>query len=361
MRIAIVGARNFPAKHGGLEVAVENLARQFAAAGNEVHVFTEKGSATVQGITTHESRAVRTKHLHTATQVLGSVKSVRALKADIVHVHGVGPSFPLLAGARAFGAPAVVTSHGVDWERSKWSPGAARAFRVISIRSLRRAGELSAVSKTTGATIGRSIGREITVIPNGVSTTSISRRQPPASRYVVSASRITPEKRVDWLVKHYDRALAQEHGPLVVVGSGGSSHSSTYEREVMAAAGPDVIFLGALSHGDTLSVVAGASAFLSASELEAQPLAVMEAMALGVPTCLSDIEPHSELVGDAGSYFKLTDPGSFRVALRDAINVDALRKSRVKQLADSLTWEHSAERYLEMFARLTQRDDATDV
>lgn len=47
--------------------------------------------------------------------------------------------------------------------------------------------------------------------------------------------------------------------------------------------------------------------FVHASHMEGQPLAVLEALAMGLPCILSDIPPHREVAGDAGIYFPAGD------------------------------------------------------
>ncbi len=78
-----------------------------------------------------------------------------------------------------------------------------------------------------------------------------------------------------------------------------------------------VKFLGAMAHQQALDYVASADVFVLASFAEGLPVALMEAMALGVPCISTPIAAISELIRDNQN--GLLVPPANAVALRDAI------------------------------------------
>lgn len=355
MRIGLVGSRYFPARHGGLEVAVEELAREFAAHGDDVDVWVDLGeSPGSEGISVHSSPAVRTKHLHTASQVVRSLWTIRRSHIDLVSVHGVGPAFPLAFSRLAFGRrPVFVTCHGLDWKRAKWGRVAKWVFEYVSVRALRRATGVSAVSSTVAAELQALLGREVRYTPNGF------REVPPESRdrssrpdpYAVVISRLTPEKDVGAVIAAWDDDVTSRFGKLVIVGGGGSSYSGAYERSLQKLSqGRAVEFTGALSRANALSICCSANVFISASHIEAQPLAVVEAMSLGVPVVLSDIPQHKELAGEHAQYFSVGDSDALRTTLLSAADVDYLKLGLAGQeRVSSMTWSAAASTYMRWF------------
>ncbi|MFC5861886.1 glycosyltransferase family 4 protein [Acidicapsa dinghuensis] len=78
-----------------------------------------------------------------------------------------------------------------------------------------------------------------------------------------------------------------------------------------------VQFAGAMDHGSTLDEVAKADVFVLASFAEGLPVALMEAMALGIPCVSTTIAAIPELIGD-GSNGRLVFPANVD-ALSDAL------------------------------------------
>jgi glycosyltransferase involved in cell wall biosynthesis len=63
---------------------------------------------------------------------------------------------------------------------------------------------------------------------------------------------------------------------------------------------------------DVRPLLAAADVFVSASKVECHPVAVLEAMAVGLPCLLSDIPPHRALADMGNLLFKLTDDSLMR-------------------------------------------------
>ncbi len=362
LTIALVGSRNFPARHGGLEVVVESIAKRFAARKLAVHVFVSNDTGTLEipleneqrTICIHPSRAVKGKYWHTASQILFGLMSVRRLRPDIVNIHGVGPAFPLAISPRAFGeAPTVVTAHGLDWDRSKWPPFAKWIFKRIAIRALRNATSVSCVSRSVGAELSRLAGVEVITTSNGFDPVEV-KTEPSADlpdQYAVAMSRLTPEKNLEAVIAAYDATVASKWGPLVVIGGGAGSYADGYEAKLKSLAeGKNIIFLGHLGREDALAVLMNAGVYISMSKLEAQPMAVLEAMAFGVPLILSDIAPHKELCGEAARYVSADDVNALAQAmLEDDQDISRRIGIGLRRIA-STTWEASADAYVNWYS-----------
>jgi Glycosyl transferase 4-like domain len=89
----MIGARNIPARHGGLEVAAEHLSVELVGRGHEVRALVDSDNPSPDhlGIRIQSVRCIRTKHLHTISQTLFSMPAVLRHRPDIAHFHGVGP------------------------------------------------------------------------------------------------------------------------------------------------------------------------------------------------------------------------------------------------------------------------------
>lgn len=370
LRVALVGSRNFPAKHGGLEIVVESIAKRFAERQLTVHVFV--GNAAAEGVEqleapgsgrfhVHSTKAISGKYWHTASQILSGMAEIRRLKPDIVNIHGVGPAFPLAFSKRAFGdAPTLVTAHGLDWERRKWPRMARWLFRQIAVKALKNATSVSCVSNSVGADLSSLLGVDVVTTLNGFEPLNfpgtVDVDLPP--RYTVSMSRLTPEKNIEAIISAYTPDVSSIWGPLVVLGGGSSSYAGSYEASLRGlASNRDVIFLGEQGRDNALSILNNASLFISMSQLEARPMAVIEAMSLGVPLVLSDIGPHRELCGDSARYASFHDETALLALLLDPESDTDVRK-RVHRALDrvaAMTWERSTDTYVSWYESCLSR------
>ena len=132
-------------------------------------------------------------------------------------------------------------------------------------------------------------------------------RRPPATRFTVLAvSRLEPVKDPFVLLRAF-RNGTDIPSQLVIVGAGrlGPAVADHIERFQLA---DRIEMTGLIPRDEVFARCTEADVFVSVSHGEGLPVAVMEAMAAGVPVILSDIPPHRELVGDA-DFVPLVPPG----------------------------------------------------
>lgn len=351
MKIAQLGARCIPPKHGGLEVVVDKLSEELSRLGYEVIVYvgdnSDELSTTMQVVQVWSSPG---KYIHTASQMLSSLRAVKRGSFDLIHIHGVGPAFILLLWPFRR-VPVYVTAHGIDWNRKKWPHLASKLFKAIARTALQRADSVSAVSMATAADLGAEINKSVRYIENGIEL------PPPVStealqlpeHYSVVLSRLTPEKNIESVVQYWDDIVAAIHGPLVIIGGGGGSYSGEYEELLRSQSTDNVIWLGQVERTLALSVLRNAALFISMSRLEAQPMAVLEAASLRVPMILSDLPAHREICGESATYIALNDKSGL---YRELVNRGSTpTKAPANDLFHS-SWAEVAAKYSAWFKEL---------
>ncbi len=226
----------------------------------------------------------------------------------LVHSHGKGAGLHGRLAARMLGVPAVHTFHGLHFERY---PRPLRATYLALERrlarwtrlvvSVSRAQEREALALDL---FPRAISR---VVINGVNVAGLQAAAlergearaalglAPGAAVVGCAARLDEVKRLDVLL---GAAAAVRRPGLVVaiVGAGAE------ERRLRALAsslglGATVRFAGEIPWAARL--FRAFDVYAAPSRKEGMPLAVLEAMALGVPVVASDIAAHREVLGDA--------------------------------------------------------------
>jgi glycosyltransferase involved in cell wall biosynthesis len=116
--------------------------------------------------------------------------------------------------------------------------------------------------------------------------------------YFLFAGRLSPEKGLEGLIEAH-RALESDCRLVI---AGGSSYSDKYIQRLRSLAGPKVVFTG-LQCGTVLQeLYSNALAFVLPSEIEGLSVALLEAMAHGLPVIVSDIPENRELVDECGGY-----------------------------------------------------------
>jgi glycosyltransferase involved in cell wall biosynthesis len=264
-------------------------------------LFARFGEAGVQAV------PLRTDRLGPRT-LLQLVRLIRRHGVRLVHSHGKGAGLHGRLAARLTGVPAVHTFHGIHFERYG---GARRAIylgleRRLSART-RIVVNVSRAQEREGLALGLFTSRQSRVILNGVdvarlTTTALdpwdARRAlgfEPGATVVGSAARFDEVKRLDLLVE----AIAGTPSlTLALIGSGAENARLRRLAQSRGVAGR-VRFAGEIPEAARL--FPAFDIFAAPSRKEGLPLAVVEAMALGVPVVASDIPAHREVLGEGSA------------------------------------------------------------
>jgi len=325
MRIAMIGQRGIPATFGGVEHHVEELGSRLAERGHHVTVYcranyTADRHATYRGMRPRYLPTVSSKHLDAIVHSTLSTGDAMLAKADIVHYHAVGPGLPAVLPRYLSRAKVVLTVHGLDAERAKWSRSAQQVLRTAQWLSVRVPDATIVVSRDLAEHFHHRYGRPTCYIPNGVGDPTL--RPPDAIRrrfglrgddYVLFVGRLVPEKAPDLLLRAF--STIDREAKLVL--AGGSSFTDEFVRSLrsLAASDPRIILPGYV-YGDLLEeLYSNAAVFVLPSLLEGLPLTLLEAISYGIPVVASDIAPHREVLGPERP---LVPPGDER-ALAEAI------------------------------------------
>lgn len=338
LRISMIGCRGVPATYGGVERHVEELGARLAARGHEVTVWCRSGYGDDQrsGDRPQEHRGMRLRYLpavprknleaisHSALSTLASLVP----RQDVVHYHAVGPGLVAPIARWAGGSRVVLTVHGLDAERAKWSRAASTVLQTATWMSAHVPHRAITVSSALADHYETRYGKRGEWIPNGVDPAptmppgeALERRGLEPGRYVLFVGRIVPEKAPDQLVHAFSsRATSFRTQDVKLVLAGGSSFTDGYARKVREAAerDPRIVSAGYVYGDDLRELYSNAGLFVLPSALEGLPLTLLEACAAGLPVVASDIDPHVEVVGEDGPGHRLFPVGDTR-ALADRI------------------------------------------
>jgi len=325
--------------YGGPPRSVLGLCKGLQRAGVQVEVVTTAANGPTDLAPSppegSEYEGVRVRYLPVAfprrffgARMRGPVSTALA-RADLCHIHGIWnvPEWSAARLARASGVPYVLSPRGMlqpaARTRGRWRK--AIAYRVLEQVNLAHADLLHATSDAEAAVL-RSLGLNvpIVVVPNGVDTAAAASAPPgfrerlgiPRDAFVVAfLGRIHPIKRLDLLASAF-AAVRETHSDvhLVLAGPDERGHLASVMRRLTAHAGC-VHAPGALGEDDKWALLRAADVSVQCSDSESFGLAIVEAMAAGVPVVVTRTCPWPEIEArDCGFWVEHSAP-----ALADAI------------------------------------------
>lgn len=344
LRIMVAGLRGIPHIQGGVETHAAELYARLAKLGTEVTVIGRERHRPKDmgkrwaGIRLHWFWSPGGRGIEAAVHTILAVMYAGIRRPDIMHIHAVGPSIAVPL-AKMLGLRVVVTHHGQDYLREKWRGPEKSLIRLGEVFAVRFSDALISISSSVQASLRAQYGRDATWIPNGVSTEPLPAHNAlldkyhlTRRRYVVQVSRLVPEKRQLDLIRAF-RAAQLPGWKLVLVG--GAAVSDPYAAAVRELAGDDdtIVCTGTLAAPQAHELLAGAGMFVLPSSHEGLPIALLEAIAYGVPSLASDIPGNREVGLDDDSYFALGDTETLATRLRTLASSPEARAAAVHNYA----------------------------
>lgn len=347
---------------GGVESHVYEVARRLARRGVEVTVLTTDPDGrlspreNIEGIDVRRVRAYPArKDYYWAPALRGAIQHG---DWDVVHVQSYHTLVAPLAMCAAWRAklPYVVTFHGGG--NSSAFRNAARHFqRALLHPLLARADRLIALAPFEISLYGQRLAREkFVVIPNGCELPKPERSPSRATEgtWIASVGRLEKYKGHQRAVDALPYVLQTR--PDVRLWIAGSGPYEEALREKIAALGlQDHVKIAAVPPHERARMareLAQVALVLLFSEYETQPIAVLEALALGRPALVAQTTGLSELVerGLARGVASNSTPPQIAAAI-----LEQLAHPLIPDKLTLPTWEDCAENLLDLYRLIVWR------
>lgn len=239
-------------------------------------------------------------------------------------------------------------------------------WRMLLYAAAHRSARLIAVSESTRSDLLRFYNlrpEKVMVVPHGVDRrfAELNRRNsdPP---YFLSVSTLHPHKNLENLLRAF-AGFRHTHPQfrLVIAGLRGFAASAIERVRAELGLAGFVDLPGWLPRVQLYDLFAGAFAFIYPSTFEGFGMPVLEAIAAGIPTACSNIEPLASIAGSTVLQFDPHDVSAIQRAMVDLASNDALRGTLSKAgpvRAAQFSWETAALKTIEIIlreARMTRR------
>ena len=341
LRIGVNALYLIPGGVGGTEIYLRHLLAALAEIdrANEYYVFTnlETGAdlAPVQANFTTVRQRVKAACRPARIIWEQTLLPLSAAARNIDVLLNPGFTSPLICGR-----PQVTVFHDLQHKRH---PEYFRWFdlpfwRTLLFCSAHLATLLIASSEATRADLENfyRLPRErIRVVPAGVaprfSEIAQSRRVSQPEPFLLTASTLHPHKNLDRLLRVFAefRRMHTEYR-LVITGVRGFDAERLEQHRDALGLAEAVEFTGWIDREKLYTLFEGAWASVYPSNFEGFGLPVLEALAAGVPTACSKIEPLASMAGDAALLF---DPSSDAAMLEALVRVTSDEGLRAKLAA----------------------------
>lgn len=253
---------------------------------------------------------------------------VRAWRPDIVHVHLARPALVAAIIKPLLEVPLVQTRHYGDFFQ-RFGP----AWKAsLDAWSARRMDAIIAVSKESGrqlVALESVQAARIHVVPNGIEPLVPSGPpvQGPRAQSIVCAATAHPRKGHEVLLAAFARLLPKHPGMQLVLLGGGTDSAQMKAAITRWGVAGHVRTKGFCSRQEAISILSSATVYVQPSIEEGFGVAVLEAMALGIPVVASDVGGMKETVvnGVTGLRVPPQDPARLADAISRLLRDPALR------------------------------------
>jgi glycosyltransferase involved in cell wall biosynthesis len=292
----------YPPHLGGQEVAVQELATQLASVGERVEVVTsdlggQRGSALESGVPVTR---LKSRELGHSALIFGLFWwLIRNARRDtIVHLH-FGQFFTseiVWLASKIIGFNYIFQMH-CDPEPSGPLGKLLPIYRKLFLgRELRDAAQVIVLNEAHKRMVGKRYGRyeNVVVMRNGVSSEffrTVRHANESRPMELVFAGRLGPGKNLVRLIQAL--GVAETKVTLHIIGDGESREA--LEEAARAGGAGDVLFHGKLSRDEMMRFYVSCDAFVLPSLYEAQPLALLEAMACRIPAIATNVVTFEQL------------------------------------------------------------------
>jgi len=312
MKIAIMVDSHYPIKDGVVD-AIDILRKGLEERGHKVLLIAPDPGKENRLDGVHYIRSKKFKNFDYYLPIFPStsILMLKELDVDVINVHGF--AFMATRGVmsgKILRKPVVVTFHTPVWDFiGEFSPLDTELSTNVSWSYFRRLFKSADVTVAQTPSIAKElvengVKADIRVIPTGIDTDTfkpgidgsmIRERYGFGDRKVViHVGRLSPEKCIDVLI----RAIAELDDTMLMIVGKGALEKELKELAASLGLSDRVVFTGFVSEEELPLHYAAADAAASSSTHEAQCLAIMNAMACGLPVACPKAKAFVDFIED---------------------------------------------------------------
>ena len=366
MKIVVVGTRGIPDILGGVETHCQELYPRMEKMGHDVTIIrrtpyltdNNRDMTSFQGVKLVDVYAPHKKSFEAIVHTFLAVLKARKLKAEIVHIHSIGPNI-LAPFARLLGLKVVMTHHGPDYDRQKWGFLAKNMLKFGEWCGAKFCNHIIVISDVIRQLLVRKYGtKNQSLVFNGISLPVKSKRTDyieslglEPGKYVVSIGRFVKEKRFDDLINAFVKCGLSDYKLAL---AGDADHADEYSESLKALARKKGVVLTGFIKGEKLNqLMTNAALFVIPSSHEGLPFALLEAMSYDLDVISSDIPANKLECLSEDDFYPMGDVGALSQLIKQRLDNDEV-KHRSYDLS-AYDWDSIAKKTAEIYQDILNR------
>ena len=361
MKIVFIGGRGIHIL-GGIENYMLNLTRELTKLGHECIVWCESDHHEVEmldGVKVIYHPGPKSNLL--CKPWCGLKATVRTLlgERDVSVIHyNAWPASLWCWIPRIFGIPSLMEGHGLEWQRSKYSPRAQKVMKAMEKFTSRLNQHLIMCSEGQVRYFKDEYGCDSVCIPGAVylpadnageSSNILTRFGLTPKKFFLFMGRLVQDKNPDYLIKAFRRASVSGY-KLVIAGGNDAMPEYVSFLHKLGECTEDIVFTGPVYGEDKACLLRNAYCFCIPSTIEGLSIVMMEAASYRLPTIASDIDANHEFLGDDAVYVRPESEDDLIQSLEYAVanpgELSRFVELNYKKLVDQYTWDKVAIKYL---------------
>jgi len=362
MKIAIMGIRGIPANYGGFETFAEELSTRLVDKGHEVTVYGRSNiidykDKFYKGVRLVILPTISHKYFDTVAHTAVCVGHALFQSYDVILIcnsaNSVFSFVPRIAGMSV-----ALNVDGLEWQRGKWNALGQWFYRVSECLATFLPNQVVTDSIFIERYYLKKFKKVSTFIPYGAPTQKEKTRDVlqkfnvEPQRYILYVSRLEPENNAHRVVKAFEQVRTDLN--LVVVGD--APYNSKYIQNLKSTKDPRIIFTGYVFGQGYREFQSNAYFYTQATEVGGTHPALLEAMGFGNCVLANEVPEHTEVLRDAGLYFKTSDEDDLRAKMQYLVDhpnvVEAFRAKAVNRIEEAYTWDRITDSYESLFLKM---------
>lgn len=362
MKIAFIGGRDIHIL-GGIESYMLNLSTQLVKMGHEPVVFCESdydGEEMVNGFKVIHQKGFKSNLI--CKPWLGLKATWRVIikmhDVDFIHYNAWPPSLwsPL---ARLFGKKSLMQGHGLEWQRSKYSPLQQKIMKFMEWFTAHLNRNLIMCSDDQCRYFLEHYHRKATTIPTAIFLPDINTANKSdiltrfgikEKKYFLFLARLVQDKNPNDLISAFQK-LKPESYQLVIAGNNPANPHYVKHLKDLASGNTDIIFTDAVYGDDKDQLLRNAFCFCIPSTIEGLSISLLEAMSYRLPIIASDISANHEVLEDDKAFWVKPENiedlvHAYQLIISQSKTINEITSYNYNKIASEYTWDKVAQRYI---------------
>lgn len=294
--------------------------------------------------------------------ILNIKKILERLKPDIIHAHShlFLTTYSAIMNASQLNIPNITTVHGFRAERNNIVNKIQELYLNTIAKKIFMKSNIVHCLTNYEAKLVRSIYplSNIQVIPNYVDTDHFKPSDNKNYNLIVWSGRMIPEKGLKYLIRAMKLVFKENPSANLVLIGDGPLRKSLEKYIIQNKLTNNVVFTGWIDRYKVAEILSRSSIFVFPSLSEGMPFSLLEAMASGNSSVVSDIPQIREVVDDGINGFQATPRNYHKLAdliiqcLQDKNLTRKIASNARKKIENKYSIDVVKDRYVSMYKKL---------